>query len=162
MTHCEVIYCSWLLYARSNVFTTTEEKGAALSPFCDLLISSQDQFCLEIWRKKGKQIFSKIVRASKLTWQRTLRINNAHLDRSRCWQHLQEVSWKKQIKVRVSSQKGKLFKLSTFSFHSSMLKLAKKIKTTICHVWKNCNIRIYCSRPHVHAWIHPSIKLIVF
>ena len=30
--------------------------------------------------KKGRQIFSKIVRASKLTRQRTLQINNAHLE----------------------------------------------------------------------------------
>ena len=67
--------------------TTTEENEAALSLFCELGISSQDQFCLEIevnlWRKKGKQIFSKTVRASKLTWQRTLQMNNAHLDRNR-------------------------------------------------------------------------------
>ena len=35
----------------------------------------------------------KIVRASKLTRQRTLQINNAHLDRSRCLQH-----WKKRQK----------------------------------------------------------------
>ena len=56
--------------------TTAAEKEAALSLFCELGISSQDQFCLEIevnlWRKKGKQIFSKTVRASELTWQGTL------------------------------------------------------------------------------------------
>ena len=40
--------------------------------------------------KRGRQIFSKIVRASKLTRQRILEINKAHLDRSRCWKHLQE------------------------------------------------------------------------
>ena len=63
--------------------------------------------------KRGRQIFSKIVRASKLTRQRTLKINNAHLDGSRCWQHLQEptkktfsfmVSWQKQIKLYFSSR----------------------------------------------------------
>ena len=58
------------------LLTITEEKEAALSLFCELGISSQDQFCLEIEvnlrRKKGKQIFSKTVRASKLTWQGTL------------------------------------------------------------------------------------------
>ena len=71
--------CSWLSYARSNVFIdhyATEEKEAALSLFCELGISSQDQFCLEIevnlWRIKGKQIFSKTGRATKLTWQGTL------------------------------------------------------------------------------------------
>ena len=30
------------------LLTTTEEKEAALSLFCELGISSQDQFCLEI------------------------------------------------------------------------------------------------------------------
>ena len=53
------------------MLTTTEEKKASLTLFFELGISSQDQFCLEIevnlWRKKGKQIFSKPVRASKLT-----------------------------------------------------------------------------------------------
>ena len=33
-------------------------------------------------RKKGRQIFSKIVPKGKLTGQRTLQINNAHLDKS--------------------------------------------------------------------------------
>ena len=62
-----------------------EENYASLSLFCELGISSHDQFCLEIevksWRIKEKQIFLKTVRASKLTWQRKLQINNAHLDR---------------------------------------------------------------------------------
>ena len=56
--------------------TTTAEGEAALSLFCELGIFSLNQFCLEIevnlLRKKGKQIFSKTVRASKLTWQGTL------------------------------------------------------------------------------------------
>ena len=30
--------------------------------------------------KKGRQIFSKIVQASKLTWLRTLQTNKVHLD----------------------------------------------------------------------------------
>ena len=50
------------------LLTTTAEKVAAFSLFCELRISSQDQFCLEIEvnlrRKEGKQIFSKTVRAS--------------------------------------------------------------------------------------------------
>ena len=33
-------------------------------------------------RKKGRQIFSKIVHKGKLTGQRTLQINNAHLDKN--------------------------------------------------------------------------------
>ena len=45
------------------LLTTTAEKEAALSLFCELGISSQDQFCLEmevnLRRKEGKQIFSK-------------------------------------------------------------------------------------------------------
>ena len=68
------------------MFTTTEKNALLL--FCELGISSQDKFCLEIevtlWEKRGKQILSKIVRVSKLTSQRTLQINNAHLDSSRC------------------------------------------------------------------------------
>ena len=68
----------------------TLENEAALELFCELGISWQDQFCLEkeinLWRKKkGKLIISKTVRASKLTWQRTLQINNLHLDRSDGW-----------------------------------------------------------------------------
>ena len=39
---------------------------------------------VNLWRKKEKQLFSKIVRVSKLTKQRTLQINNSHLDGSRC------------------------------------------------------------------------------
>ena len=38
----------------------------------------------------GREIFSKFVRASKLIKQRTLQMNNAHLDRSRCCQHFQK------------------------------------------------------------------------
>ena len=44
--------------------TTKEEKEAALSLFCELGISSQDQFCLEIgvnlWRKKDSKYFRKL------------------------------------------------------------------------------------------------------
>ena len=54
--------------------------------------------------KRGRQIFSKIVHTSKLTRQRILEINNAHLDRSCCWQHLQEAT-KKTFSFTVSSQK---------------------------------------------------------
>ena len=39
MIYCEGTYCSWLSYARSNVFTTTEEIEAALSLLCELGIS---------------------------------------------------------------------------------------------------------------------------
>ena len=67
------------------MFTTTEENEVALSLFCDFGIFSQDQFI----EKRGRQIFSKIVSASKVTRQRALEKNNAHLDRSCCWQHLQ-------------------------------------------------------------------------
>ena len=51
------------------LLTTTEEKEAALSLFCELGSHSQEQFCLEIevnlCEKKGKQIFLKTVRVSK-------------------------------------------------------------------------------------------------
>ena len=51
-------------------------------------------FCLEIkvnlWRKKGKQLFPKTVVARNSV----LQINNTHLNRSHCWQHLQEVTKK--------------------------------------------------------------------
>ena len=43
---------------------TTEEKEAALSLFCELRISLQDQFCLEkevnLWRKKESKNFRKL------------------------------------------------------------------------------------------------------
>ena len=102
--------------------------------------------------KRGRQIFSKIVRASKLTRQRTLEINNVHLDRSRCWQHLQEatkktfsfmVSWQKQIKLHFnfSSELG-----SNINFRRFLLIVDakayktryRKIKTIICHFWRYC------------------------
>ena len=58
------------------LLTTTEGMEDTYSLFCELGISLQDQFCLEIevnlWRKKGKQLFLKTVHASKLTWQGTL------------------------------------------------------------------------------------------
>ena len=89
-------------------------------------------------KKKKKYESKKTVSARGVTWQRTLQIDNANLDRSRCWQHLQEattksysftVSWQKQIKLCVSSQKGEFFKLSTLSFESMMLiKAYKKLK----------------------------------
>ena len=103
-----------------------------------------------------------------------LQINIAHLDRSRCWQHLQEatkktvsftVSWQKKIKLCVSSQKGKLFKLSTFSFQLSMLKLTKKLKLWFAMFENTIKIQllcICCLRLHVHAWTHPWIRLLVF
>ena len=44
----DLLWSDLLSYARSNVITTTEENEAALSLFCELGISSQDQFCLKI------------------------------------------------------------------------------------------------------------------
>ena len=49
--------------------------------------------------KRGKQIFSKIVRASKLTRHRTLEMNNTHLDRSRCFKNVEEQVIRRQSKV---------------------------------------------------------------
>ena len=54
------------LYTLEAMFSLTskEEKEAALSLFCELGISSQDQFCLEIevnlWRKKESKYFLKL------------------------------------------------------------------------------------------------------
>ena len=43
--------------------------------------------------KKRKETFSKIVlSANKLTRQRTLQINNSHLDRGRYWKNSQEAT----------------------------------------------------------------------
>ena len=97
------------------MFTTAEENKAVVSLFCELGISSKDKICIEtevnLREKKGQQIFPKTVRASKLIRQRTIQINNAHLDSTRCWQFFQEatkkkkktysftVSWQKQIKL---------------------------------------------------------------
>ena len=128
-----------------------QRKTRPLSLFCELGISSHDQLCLKVdvnlWRKKGKQIFSKTVRGSELTctWQGTLRCRWTTLTSivatvdSICKKGPKKtvsftVIWQKKIKLCVSSQKGELFKLSTFSFQSAY----KKIKTTICHVWKYC------------------------
>ena len=104
-----------------------------------------------------------------------LQIMNPHLDRSRCWQHLQETikktvsftvqSWQKQIKLCVSSRKGELFKLSTFSFQSLMLKFTKQLKLWFVLFENTIKIQLLCIgclRLYVHAWIHPWIKLIVF
>ena len=103
-----------------------------------------------------------------------LQISNTHFDRSRCWQHLQEatkktvsftVSWQKQIKLCVYSQKGELFNLSTFPFQSLMLKLTKKLKLWFAMFENTVKIQllcICCLRLHVHACIHPWIKLLVF
>ena len=54
------------LYTLEAMFSLTskEEKEAALSLFCELGISLQDQFCLEIevnlWRKKESKYFRKL------------------------------------------------------------------------------------------------------
>ena len=55
--------------------------------------------------KKRSQVISKIVRASKLTRQRTLYINNTHHDSGRYWQHLQEAT-KKTFLIRVELTKA--------------------------------------------------------
>ena len=83
-----------------------------------------------------------------------LQIMNPHLDRSRCWQHLQETikktvsftvqSWQKQIKLCVSSRKGELFKLATFSFQSLMLKLTKKLKPRFAMFENTVKIQLLC------------------
>ena len=72
------------------LLTTTEEKEAALSLFCELGISLQDQFCLGIevnlWRKKRKaNVFANCTcQQVNMARKTALQINNAHLDRNRC------------------------------------------------------------------------------
>ena len=83
-----------------------------------------------------------------------LQIMNAHLDRSRCWQHLQEAikktvsftvqSWQKQMKLCVFTRKGELFKLSTFSFQSLMLKFTKKLKLRFAMFENTVKIQLLC------------------
>ena len=105
------------LYARSYVYHYRGKRGRFVTVlwFRDFLarpvLPINRSYFME---KRGRQIFSKTVRASKLTRQRTLEINNAHLDRSHCWQHLQEATKEnflihgelpqKQIKLYFSSQ----------------------------------------------------------
>ena len=75
------------------------------------------------------------------------------------------VSWQKQIKLCVSSQKAELFKLSTFSFQSLMLKFTKQLKLWFAMFENTIKIQllcICCLRLQVHALIHPWIKLVVF
>ena len=64
MMYCEVIYCSSLyVYKLEEIFTTAEENEAVVSLFCGLGISLKDEICIEtevnLWGKKGQQIFSK-------------------------------------------------------------------------------------------------------
>ena len=77
LIYCELTYSSWLsIRSKQCLPLLSKINEATLSLSCELGISSQVQFCLQIkvslWRKKRSQIFSKIVRASKLTRQRTL------------------------------------------------------------------------------------------
>ena len=110
----------------------------------------------------------------KMARNTALQINNAHLDRGRCWQHLQEATKKLSHSRGVDRRKwssvfllrkGNYLKLSTFSFQSLMLKLTKKLKLWLAMFENTLKIQllfICCLRLHVHAWIHPWIKLIVF
>ena len=123
--------------------------------------------------KKGKQIFSKTVRASKLTWQGTLHCRYTTLTsivaavdsickkrQKTCLIHGELTGANKLLCV--SSQKGELFKLSTFSFQSLMLKLTKKLKLWFENTVKIQLLCICCLRLHVHAWIQPRIKPMFF
>ena len=86
--------------------------------------------------KRGRQIFSKIVRASKLTRQRTQEINNAHLDRKLPLLTAFARSDKKNFLIHgelTETNKGLLFfselggnlNFPHFSFKPLMLKLTK-------------------------------------
>ena len=94
-----------------------------------------------------------------------LQIKNAHLDCSRCWQHLQEATKKLSHSQWVGrSKKRSVFLLRNFHIFFSIIdaKAYKKIKTRIYQVWKIQLLCLCCLRLQVHAWIHPRLKLIVF
>ena len=70
-----------------------------------------------------------------------LQIKNAHLDCSRCWQHLQEATKKLSRSQWVGrSKKGLCFFSETSNIFFSIFdaKAYKKIKTRIYQVWKYC------------------------
>ena len=105
----EVVYCSWL-FVRSKLCLPLQRKTRSLC-HCFVIsgFSRKTNFACKwklIMEKRGRQIFSKIARASKLTRQRTLETNNVHLDRSRRWQHLQEAT-KKSFSFTVSCRRDK-------------------------------------------------------
>ena len=79
-------------------------------------------------KRNAGTIFFFIPYIVKLTWQGTLYCTWCTFARSDKKTVSFTVSWQKQIKLCVSSQKGELFKLSTFSFQSLMLKRTKKLK----------------------------------
>ena len=73
--------CCYKTYFRVIVSRSGRKNSFVISGF-----SRKTNFACKwklIMEKRGRQIFSKIVRASNLTRQRTLETNNAHLDRSR-------------------------------------------------------------------------------
>ena len=106
MIDCEVVYCSWL-FVRSKLCLPFQRKTRPLC-HCFVISGFLARPILHISRscfmdKKGRQIFSKIILASKLMrYKRTLQINNAHLNRSRCWQHWKNWSGKKTFSFTVS------------------------------------------------------------
>ena len=129
-----------------EMFTTTEENEATLSLFCELGISSQDQFCLYIkvnMEKRGRQIFSKIVRASKLTRQRTLQIYKQRSPRSQTLLIALKKRQKNSLDHGELTETNKALRFflegivistSDVFFKTIDAKALKKIKTMICHV----------------------------
>ena len=116
-TDCEVVYCGWL-FACSKLCLPLQRKTRSLCR-CFVIsgFSRKTNFPYK-WKliygqKRKANIFENYTCQQVNYRQRTLEINNAHLDRSRCWQHLQEattktfsftVSWQKQINLYFSTQ----------------------------------------------------------
>ena len=170
MIYCEVIYCGWLFTRSKQCLSLHRGKR---SRFVTVL---QDQFCLKIgvnlWGKKGKQTFSKIVGTRELTRQRTLQIDNAHVDRNRYWQHLQEETKILLIHGELTEankalcffSEGVVIQILDVFFHTIDAKTHKRLPLRFAmseNTGKIQLLRIYCLRLHIHArLIRPSIKLI--
>ena len=67
------------------LLTTTEEMEVTLSLFCEVGISLQDKFCLEMEEKRKANIFENCMcQQVNMARNTALQVKNAHLDRSHC------------------------------------------------------------------------------
>ena len=110
--YCEVIYCRWLfihlkqcLPKLTRLLCHCFVNSAFRQKTNFAIINIYTVEVLKFMEKKGRQMkyFQKFYMAcSKLTSQRTLQINNIHLDHGCCWQ---QIICKKQKKNCISFQK---------------------------------------------------------
>ena len=140
---CEVIYCSWHSYTRSNVLPL-QMKTRLL---CRCFVNSGSDFLSRPILSRNRREFKgkkesnhfrinctcQQVNITKNTADETTLTSIVAAVDSICKKRQKgknfpafTVSWQKRVKLCVSSQKGELFKISTFSFQSLMLKLTKK------------------------------------